>query len=521
MSAPQRLMLLRDIAVGRQREHGSELNEFSLSLDSGEAVVLLGESGSGKSALMRLLCGDGSLGETVAGTVQFGHASPEPAATLLLGCDRIAYWPDASMPLLSPHAPALAQFVRIVSHKTRTSLETARAEFALALERFSGAPPLATFALSPAAIGTGLLAWGLLAAALAQSPEILVADQPLAQLSPAAARALIDAVMAEQKRLGFGLLYAATRPDIAKWLGARVVVLKQGRVVEEGSVARLAGEQSHAYTRTFFRPTTRDGAQPRGQGRGEPVLQVYGLELKRKGDKQKREPLTFALHRSATLALIGDDGSGRRALVRTLAGLQRPQAGRIVFDSVDIGILTQTMLSRLRRRLAMITGDDAVLDPRLTVADTVEEPLRAPLNLSRELLAAYRDTALKRVGLSSLPVDRAVKHLSSFDNRRLQIARAIAAAPLLVIADEPWRGLEAPAQNAIQDLLRDFRSQEGPAFLTVTADFAVAQALADEALVLENGRVVERGAIADLLRAPQEEATRRLVRAALPERLGG
>jgi ABC-type microcin C transport system duplicated ATPase subunit YejF len=151
----------------------------------------------------------------------------------------------------------------------------------------------------------------------------------------------------------------------------------------------------------------------------------------------------------------------------------------------------------------------------------VEEPLRAPLNLSRELLAAYRDTALKRVGLSSLAVDRAVSSISSFDNRRLQIARAIAAAPLLVIADEPWRGLEAPAQNAIQDLLRDFRSQEGPAFLTVTADFAVAQALADEALVLENGRVVERGAIADLLRAPQEEATRRLVRAALPERLGG
>jgi len=155
-----------------------------------------------------------------------------------------------------------------------------------------------------------------------------------------------------------------------------------------------------------------------------------------------------------------------------------------------------------------------VLDPRLTVADTVEEPLRAPLNLSRELLAAYRDTALKRVGLSSLSVDRPVKGLSSFDNRRLQIARAIAGAPLLVIADEPWRGLEAPAQNAIQDLLRDFRSQEGPAFLTVTADFAVARALADEALVFEGGRMVERGSIAELLSAPKEAVTRRLIAAA-------
>jgi peptide/nickel transport system ATP-binding protein len=514
MSAPQRLMLLSGIAIGRQQGSGRELDEFSLGLDSGEAVVLLGEAGSGKGALMRLLCGEPNPGESVAGTVQFGPAAPESAATLIGGCDRFAYWPDAAAPLLSPYAPAIAQFTRIVARKSRTSLETARAEFVLALERLTGAPPLPIFAQSPAAIGSERLAWGLLAAALAQSPEVLLADQPLAQLPPAAARALIDAVMAEQKRLGFGLIYAATRPDVAKWLGARVVVLKQGRVVEEGSIARLAGERSHAYTRTFFRPPAKGAAQVRAQGRGEPVLQVYGLEFRRKDDKRKPERLTFALRRGASLALVGDDGSGRRALLRVLTGLEKPLAGRIVFDSVDIGILTETMRSRLRRRLAMIAGDDAVLDPRLTVADTVEEPLRAPLNLSRELLAAYRDTALKRVGLSSLSVDRPVKGLSSFDNRRLQIARAIAGAPLLVIADEPWRGLEAPAQNAIQDLLRDFRSQEGPAFLTVTADFAVARALADEALVFEGGRMVERGSIAELLSAPKEAVTRRLIAAA-------
>lgn len=514
MSAPQRLMIVSDLIARREGREAPELDRLSLSLDSGETIVVLGEPGSGKSALMRALCGAPERGESFAGTVQFGAAVGQPIAALRRGSRRLAYWPSSAQPLLSPHAPASAQFSRMVARALAISQVTAEAEFALAMERLAGAPPPALYAQAPGAIGPEKLSWGLLAAALAQTPEILLADQPMAQLSPSSARALMEALLREQKRLGFGLIYAATRADVARWLDARVMVLRQGRIVEEGSVLRLAGEQSHPYTRTFFHQPpgpSKEVVVARPAGRGEPVLQAYGLQLRRRRDKRKQEPLTFELRRGASLALIGEDGSGRRALVRTLVGLERPLSGRVVFDSVDIGILSQTMLSRLRRRFAMVAGDDAALDPRLTVADTVEEPLRTQLSLSRELLSAYRDAALKRVGLGAVTAGQSVRALSSFDNRRLQIARAMAAAPLLVILDEPGRGLDVPSRNAVHDLLREFSKQDGPAFLAITSDFAVARALARDALVFDSGRVAERGPISDLLQSPKEAATRRLI----------
>ena len=202
-------------------------------------------------------------------------------------------------------------------------------------------------------------------------------------------------------------------------------------------------------------------------------------------------------------------------MARVLLGIDRPRAGRVVLDAVDVGVLSQAMKLRLRRRVAMIAGADEVLDQRMSLWDTVAEPLRAHLKLPRDLVANYRDAALKRVGLASLPGERAVSELSAFDKRRLQVARAIVGAPLLVVIDEPLRGLDAFAQSVMRDLLRNFRAQEGPAFLVITADFSVAQALCEEAMVFKDGRVIERGPLADLVRAPKEAQTKALIEASL------
>jgi ABC-type microcin C transport system duplicated ATPase subunit YejF len=185
----------------------------------------------------------------------------------------------------------------------------------------------------------------------------------------------------------------------------------------------------------------------------------------------------------------------------------------VVFDAVDIGVLSHSMMSRLRQRVAVIAGADDVLDSRLTVRDTVSEPLRASLNLPQHLVAGYRDRALKRVGLSSLSGDFPVSRLSAFDKRRLQVARAIVAAPVFALIDEPLRGLDAFAQSVVLDLLRNFREEEGPAFLVITADVSVAQALAGEAMIFKDGRVIERGPLAEILRAPKEPYTQALIEA--------
>ncbi|MEI9887210.1 MAG: ATP-binding cassette domain-containing protein [Rhizomicrobium sp.] len=245
---------------------------------------------------------------------------------------------------------------------------------------------------------------------------------------------------------------------------------------------------------------------------------MQALDLRPQKDKgtRTRDGLSFELRRGASLALIGEEGSGRRALVRALLGLEHIASGRVVIDQVDMSILSAAMTSRLRRRIAFITGADDALDPRMTLWDTVDEPLRAHLRLPREMVAGHRETALKRVGLASHDGRRAVASLSPFDKRRLQVARAIVGAPFLAVIDEPLRGLDAFAQSILIELLEDFRRQEGPAFLVITADVGVAQVLAEDAMFFKDRKVVERGPLREILKNPKDEETRKMIDAALP-----
>lgn len=503
-----------DLTVERADDPRPVLDRFSLSLDKGETVVLLGEAGCGKTELLQVLAGVPA--NVTNGTVRAGDAEAVRAAKLAAPIVPTAFLPSAASMPLSPRVQALSQLLRVVARKLGIARSEAREKFAAVLERLDGAPKLASFEMPASSLSRDTLAWGLFACAFAQSPQLLLADHALGGLAPTQARLLVRALLAQQKRQGFALIYAAMNTEEAAWLGGRVLVMRNGNVVEDAPVANLAASPSHAYTQTFLKATAADTAAPgpRASGRGQPVLQAFNLAIA-KGDGDKRGGLSFELRRGASLALVGEEGSGRRALMRVLLGLDRPREGRVVLDAVDVGILAEKMLLRLRRRVAMIAGADDLLDPRMTLWDTVSEPLRAHLRLPRDLVANYRDAALKRVGLASVPGDRAVAELSTFDKRRLQVARAIVSAPLLAVIDEPLRGLDAFAQSVMRDLLRNFRAHEGPAFLVITSDFAVARALCEDAMVLKDGRVIERGAIAELIRAPKEPQTKALVEASI------
>ncbi len=500
---------LKELLVGGGAR--PELDRFSLALGAGETVVLLGEAGCGKEAVLRVLGGFGER-EEMSGTIRFGDGESKQASRRSRATLRIAYLPGAASEPLNPHASVASQLARVIARKLDCPRASAREELRAALARIAGAPPLEALDKRSANLDATTISWGLLAAAMAVTPELVLADHPFADLSPSATGVLTKTLLDEQKRLGFALLLAARTPGIAARVGGRVIVMRHGRVIEEGDVARLASTQSHAYTQTLFKalPLLANDRPPRSAARGEPLLQVRGMDLRPGGKGRGREAISFELRRGASLALIGEEGSGRHRLMRAVLGLER-LPGSVVLDAVDLSVLSQTMTARLRRRVAFITGSDDALDPRMTLWDTVGEPLRAHLHLSGELIAGYRESALKRVGLASHEGSRAVASLSPFDKRRLQVARAIVSAPLLAVVDEPLRGLDAFARTVMLDLLSDFRSQQGPAFLVITADFSVAQALAEEALVLENHRLVERGPIHDMLRAPKAAHTKGLI----------
>ena len=513
MSDTKRILEIAELTVARAGAAPPQLDRFSLTLDAGESVVVLGEDGSGKEALIRVLGGFAERSDQISGTIRFGGAEARPAAKRLRAPIRIAYLPSPLAQPFVPHVGVLGQLSRVVARKLGSPPASAREEVRIALERLEGAPPLSLLNEKPRALDPVSTAWGLLACVSAQTPDLVLADHSFADLGPTAVRALLTALAAEQQRLGFALLYATGGLQAAARLAGRVVVIRHGRVVEEGDAARLASGHAHAYTNTLFKALPRlslDETKGRSAARGQPLLQVYGLGLVAGG---RREGITFELRRGASLALIGEEGSGRRELARAVLGLDRAPVGRVVFDAVDLNILSQTMTSRLRRRIAFITGADDVLDPRMTLWDSVDEPLRAHLNLSGDLVAGYREAALKRVGLASHEGKRTIATLGAFDKRRLQVARAIVSAPLLAVVDEPLRGLDAFAQTIMREVLTDFRTQQGPAFLVIKSDFTVAQALADEAMVFKDMELVERGPIVDILKAPKDPYTKSLIEA--------
>jgi peptide/nickel transport system ATP-binding protein len=220
-----------------------ELENFSLTLEKGATITLLGETGCGKEALLRVLTG--MDGEKTSGTIQLGGGEAKPVGHDPLAGLRSAFLPGPLTPVLNPHASALSQLSLIVARKIGQPQSSARAELALALARLPGAPNTDALDRPPAQVAPEDLATALLACALAQTPELVIAADPLAELSPAHARALAAALKAEQKRLGFAMLYAAASADAARILGGTVIVLRTGHVVEEGPVPRLITTQRH------------------------------------------------------------------------------------------------------------------------------------------------------------------------------------------------------------------------------------------------------------------------------------
>lgn len=514
------ILELKELSVARGGV--SELDKFSCKLDRGETLIVLGDDRSGKDALLRVLGGFAERGDEISGTAKLGAGDEQPASRRMRSPIRAVYLPGTECVPLNPNATVASQLARVVARRHESPRESGREELRLALEKLPGAPAFDALDQKPSAVPAMTLSWALLAAALAQSPDLLIADHAFAGLTPVETKAIVAALQAEQARTGFGLIYLARGLLTAANIRGRVIVLRQGRVIEEGDFEKLAGGQAHAYTRTLFKALAKPGeALPARTMRGEPLLQVHGLDFRPPDDKgpKPRDGLTFELRRGASLALIGEEGSGRRMLVQALLGLQPFSGGRVVLDQVDMSILSVAMTARLRRRIAFITGQDDALDPRMSLWDTVDEPLRAHLGLSRDMVAGHRDTALKRVGLASYDGRAAVATLSRFDKRRLQVARAIVSAPFLAVIDEPLRGLDAFAQSIMKELLEDLRRQEGPAFLIITADVGVAQALAEDAMFFKAGRVVERGPLREILKNPKDEETRHLIEAALGETL--
>jgi peptide/nickel transport system ATP-binding protein len=337
------LIEIDNLRVARPGAALPVLDRFSLLLNAGETVVLLGDTQSGKDVLLRLLDGSMERGDEISGTIRFGDGEAKQVSHRPRPMFRVSFLPAAASRPLNPRVSTVSQLTRVIARKLECPRGAALAEFRGALARLSGAPTLELLDCPPSRLDDVSLSWALLAAACAATPELLICDHPFLDISPVSARTLTEALLAEQKRLNFAIVYAARSPQPVMRLGARTLVLRHGRVVEENDAAHLMSGQTHTYTQLLFKalPQPLTDRPARSSARGEPLLQVQGLGLHTPLKKAVRakDAISFELRRGASLALVGEDGSGRRALTRAVLGLDR-KPGRIVFDAVDLNLLS-------------------------------------------------------------------------------------------------------------------------------------------------------------------------------------
>ncbi|MQY28731.1 dipeptide ABC transporter ATP-binding protein [Nocardia aurantia] len=513
------------------------VHDLTLRVRPGEIVALVGESGSGKSTTAHAIIGllpdnaritGGSI--AVRGTEVVGASErtlrglrgstvglvPQDPMVGLNPTQRIGQQVAEAVRLRGVRGPAVAAEVRELLH---------RAGFDDADHRLSRYPH---------ELSGGQRQRVLIAIALAGEPDLIIADEPTSALDVTVQARILDHLESLVRDSGTALLIITHDLAVAADRADRVVVLRDGRVVESGTPAEILVDSADRdpYTRRLVAasPALASGGdlEPRyattlPDDTAAPILELRGIR------KEFRTPrgvpnvtalddLSVRVDRGRTHAIVGESGSGKSTALRIAMGLAAPTAGSVRFDGTEITGRSWRSLRPLRRRFQLVQQNPyAALDPRFSVRDSIIEPLVSFGVGSRADRRARADELLDRVALPRAFGDRLPAELSGGQRQRVAIARALALEPELVLLDEPVSALDVSVQDQILTLLTDLQRNLGLTYLFVSHDLAVVARVAHTVSVLRNGRVVESGSAAAIFRDPADDYTRRLL-AAVPGR---
>ncbi|MGI6879004.1 dipeptide ABC transporter ATP-binding protein [Microbacterium sp. gxy059] len=503
----------------------------SLTVRAGETVALVGESGSGKSTLASAIIGllpenarisGGAVrvdGEDVTGW-------PEARRRALRG-RRIGLVPQDPLVSLDPTARIGRQIGEAIAKAKGVRHRGLDADVLALLEQVGIDRPELRARQHPHELSGGMRQRVLIAIALAGDPELLIADEPTSALDVTVQKRILDHLASLAASRGISLLLITHDLGVAADRADRIVVLKDGRVVEDGPASRIATAPEAAYTRALLDAAPAFAtADPPPAPDGPTLLEVedvtkdFALPRTASGERAFRavDGVSLAVRRGETLGIVGESGSGKTTLLRIALGLEQPTSGSVSFDGERVSGSSWRALRPLRRRAQLVQQNPfSALDPRLTVFESVVEPLVSFRVGDR---AAREERARELMRLVHLPgshLSRLPRELSGGQRQRVAIARALALEPELVFLDEPVSALDVSVQAQILDLLRELQGRLGVAFVLVSHDLAVVSHLAHRVAVLRRGSVVESGPTADVFRRPSDPYTRELI-AAVPGR---
>ncbi|MFJ2985325.1 MULTISPECIES: dipeptide ABC transporter ATP-binding protein [unclassified Pseudomonas] len=527
------LIAVRDLSVSYHA--GGHVTQavkcLSFSLAQGETVAIVGESGSGKStlanALLGLLPGNAQVesGQLWVEGVDVARAS-EKQNRRLRG-RTIGLVPQDPMVSLNPTLRVGQQIgeALVLAHGRRyRSLD---ADVLALLAQVGLDNPALRARQYPHELSGGMRQRVLIAIALAGNPRLIIADEPTSALDVTVQRKILDHLQRLVAERGISLLIITHDLGVATDRADRLLVMKQGELVEQGPPRQVVEAPQHPYTRALLgaAPAFNCHRRARALAPGaQPILSLEGVgktfELPKVKGQDNRfvalHDLNLQVHPGQTLAIVGESGSGKSTALRIALGLEAPSQGRILFDQVDVTGYGWRAFRPLRRRMQLVQQNPfAALDPRFTVFDSIVEPLVSfGVHQGPALEQAAREL-IARVHLPVSYLDRLPRELSGGQRQRVAIARALALQPELLLLDEPVSALDVSVQAQILALLDELQCELGIAYVLVSHDLAVVASMADHVLVLRQGQVVEQGTVDAVFARPTSEYTRELI-AAIP-----
>ncbi|MFI2490032.1 dipeptide ABC transporter ATP-binding protein [Promicromonospora kroppenstedtii] len=514
------------------------LDDLSLRVAAGERVGLIGESGSGKT--MTALAALGLLPDGVAATGHVGLAGVdgnlldrgERALARLRG-QAISMVFQEPMTALDPLVRVGHQVAEAMTlHGTDGRTATRRAAELLAEVGL----PAGAARRYPHELSGGQRQRVVLAAALANDPAVLVADEPTTALDVTVQRQVLDLMTRLVSERGAGLLFITHDLAVVSQVCERVVVLLDGVVVEEGPVDEVFARPRHEYTRRLLAASTleprRSPSLTEPPSRVEPVetpaalirvQDVTRTYAPRGQPVQALRGVSLAVQEGQRFGIVGESGSGKSTLLRIVAGLDRATSGRVVTAGVELSPAEPRDLGGLRSALQLVFQDPyGSLDPRMTIGDIVAEPLLNAMNVrdgGPRSAAGRRDAVREMLDAVGLPLDAAGRYPHQFSGgqrQRIAIARALVCRPRILVADEPVSALDVSVRRQVLDLLARLADERALTLLLVSHDLGVVRHVCDQVAVMHEGLIVEQGPTAQVYDDPRDEYTRRL-RAATPQ----
>ncbi|HJC70256.1 MAG TPA: ABC transporter ATP-binding protein [Candidatus Brachybacterium intestinipullorum] len=553
MSEP--ILSVRDLSVSFPSEYGTvhAVQDLSYEVHKGEALAIVGESGSGKSVSSLAVMGLLPRTASISGEIEMlGHRMFELDDRQLsrLRGNTISMVFQDPLSALTPVyrvGEQIAEVVRI--HHPETSKARAHQRAVELLDAVGIPEPGRRANQYPHEFSGGMRQRSMIAMAIANEPELIIADEPTTALDVTIQAQVMDLLKSAQELIGAATVLITHDMGVVAGFADRVLVMKDSRMVELGTVDEIFYSPREQYTRDLLAAVPRVDAGEAGESRSvagsamqklaevvdddgarppreemptvlevEELVRVFpitkGAIVRRKvGEQRAVDGISFDIRQGECLALVGESGSGKTTTLMEIMQLRTPQQGVIRIGGKETGALTRKERAALRSDVTVVFQDPmAALDPRMPIADIIKEPMRVQ-GYSKERMDERVDWLLKMVGLLPEHAARFPTEFSGGQRQRVGVARALACDPKLIILDEPTSALDVTVQAGVLAMLADLRARLGVSFLFVSHDLSVVRHISDRIAVMQKGRIVELGDTEEVFTNPQHPYSRELLSA--------